>query len=198
MAQKVATEQLTISEWVKGLAAIPVREFTLQNVQDYVVRHAVLPETLDKYSYFSKGSYTRNLIFRNDLFECMTVCWEVGQHSRIHNHRDQNCWMSAPIGQLRVQNYRVDCRDAAHCTCKIIPTDTYDLDAAHPAYVNPIEPVHEVMNLAEFNQRAVSIHIYSKPFDSCEVYLREQGTYSNVPLFYTSEYGKLNSAEKLL
>ena len=37
MAQKVATEQLTISEWVKGLAAIPVREFTLQNVQDYVV-----------------------------------------------------------------------------------------------------------------------------------------------------------------
>jgi len=67
-----------------------------------------------------------------------------------------------------------DRRDAAHGTCKIIPTDTYDLDAAHPAYVNPIEPVHEVMNLAEFNQRAVSIHIYSKPFDSCEVYLRDQ------------------------
>ena len=198
MAGNVAVEQVTIAEWVKGLAVIPVREFTLQNVQDYVVHHSVLPETLDKYCYFSKGSYTRNLIFRNDLFECMTVCWEVGQRSRIHNHRDQNCWMSAPIGQLRVQNYRVDRRDAAHGTCKIIPTDTYDLNATHPAYVNPIEPVHEVMNLAEFNQRAVSIHIYSKPFDSCEVYLREQGTYSNVPLFYTSEYGKLNSAEKLL
>ena len=198
MAQNVATEQLAIADWVKGLAAIPVRDFTLQSVQDYVVRHAVLPETLEKYCYFSKGCYTRNLIFRNDLFECMTVCWEIGQHSRIHNHRDQNCWMSAPIGRLRVQNYRVDRRDVAHGTCKIIPTDTYDLDATHPAYVNPIEPVHEVMNLAEFNQRAVSIHIYSKPFDSCEVYLRDQGTYSDVPLFYTSEYGKLNSTEKLL
>jgi len=198
MAGNVATEQLTITDWVKGLAAFPAREFTLQSVQDYVVHHAVLPDTLDKYCYFSKGSYTRNLIFRNDLFECMTVCWDVGQHSRIHNHRGQNCWMSAPIGRLRVQNYRVDRRDAAHGTCKIIPTDTYDLDAAHPAYVSPIEPVHEVMNLAEFNQRAVSIHIYSKPFDSCEVYLRDQGTYSDVPLFYTSEYGKLNSAEKLL
>ena len=198
MAGNVAVEQVTIAEWVKGLAVIPVRQFTLQNVQDYVVHHSVLPETLDKYCYFLKGSYTRNLIFRNDLFECMTVCWEVGQRSRIHNHRDQNCWMSAPTGRLRVQNYCVDRRDAAHGTCKIIPTDTYDLDAAHPAYVNPIEPVHEVMNLAEFNQRAVSIHIYSKPFDSCEVYLRDQGTYSDVPLFYTSEYGKLNSAEKLL
>src|SRR2546430_16067791 len=106
--------------------------------------------------------------------------------------------MSAPIGQLRVQTNSVDRRDAAHGTCKIIPTDTYDLDAAHPAYVNPIEPVHEVMNLAEFNQRAVSIHIYSKPFASCEAYLRDQGTYSDVPLFYPTEYGKLNSAEKLL
>ncbi len=198
MAQNVATEQLTIAEWVKSLAAIPVREFTLQNVQDYVVRHAVLPETLDKYCYFSKGSYTRNLIFKNDLFECMTVCWEVGQHSRIHNHRDQNCWMSAPIGRLRIQNYRVDNRDASKGTCHIVPTELYDLDAAHPTYVNPMEPVHEVMNLREFHQRAVSIHIYSKPFNTCEVYYRDKGAYLDVPLFFTSEYGKLNPSEKLL
>src|SRR2546430_11558886 len=80
--------------------------FTLQNVQDYVIRHAVHPESLEKYCFFSKGNYTRNLVFRNDLFECMTLCWDIGQHSRIHNHRDQNCWMSAPIGRLRIQNYR--------------------------------------------------------------------------------------------
>jgi cysteine dioxygenase len=198
MAQNVATEQLTITDWVKGLAAIPGRDFSLQNVQDYVIRHAVRPETLDKYCFFSKGNYTRNLIFKNHVFECMTLCWDIGQHSRIHNHRGQNCWMSAPIGRLRVQNYRVDQRDASHGTCKIIPTELYDLDAAHPTYVDPMEPVHEVINLAEFNLRAVSLHIYSKPFDTCEIYSRDQGTYADVPLFYTSEYGKLNSAEKLL
>jgi len=198
MAQHVATEQLTITDWVHGLAAIPERDFTLENVQDYIIRHSVRPETLDKYCYFSKGNYTRNLIFKNEVFECMTICWEIGQASRIHNHRDQNCWMSAPIGRLKVQNFRVDERDNARSTCRILPTDIYEMDAAHPAYVNPLEPVHQVLNLAEFKQRAVSIHIYSKPFDSCEVYLRDQGTYSDVPLFYTSEYGKLNPAEKLL
>jgi len=198
MAPKVAVELLDIADWVKGLAAISERDFTLENVQDYVVRHAVRPATLDKYCYFSKGNYTRNLIFKNDVFECMTICWEIGQHSRIHNHRDQNCWMSAPIGRLRVQNYRVEHRDTAQGTCKIIPTDVYDLDAAHPACVNPMEPVHEVLNLAEFQKRAVSIHVYSKPFESCEVYYRDRGTYADVPLFYTSEYGKLNPAEKLL
>jgi cysteine dioxygenase len=194
----VTTERLGIHEWVKGLAAIPEREFTLANVQNYVLQHAVRPDSLDRYCYFSKGCYTRNLIFKNDVFECMTVCWEVGQHSRVHNHRDQNCWMSVPIGRLRVQNYRVEHRDAAHGTCDLVPTDIFEMDAAHPAYVNPMEPVHEVINDIEFNQRAVSIHVYSKPFDSCEVYLRDKGTYSDVPLFYTSEYGELNPAEKLL
>ena len=52
--------------------------------------------------------------------------------------------------------------------------------------------------IAEFSQRAVSIHVYSKPFDTCEIYQREKGTYADVPLHYTSEYGKLNPAEKLL
>jgi cysteine dioxygenase len=198
MQKQATTESLAIADWVKGLAALRERDFTLQNVQDYIVSHVVRPETLDQYLFFSKGNYTRNLIFKNDVFECMTICWEIGQSSRVHNHRDQNCWMSAPIGKLRVQNFRVNERDAALGTCHILPTDIYDMDAAHPAYVNPLEPVHQVLNLPEFSQRAVSIHVYSKPFDTCEVYQREKGTYADVPLHYTSEYGKLHPDEKLI
>ena len=198
MSKQLAVEQLAISDWVKNLAAIPDRDFTLENVQDYIQRHAVRPETLEKYLFFSKGSYTRNLIFKNDMFECMTICWEIGQFSRIHNHRDQNCWMSAPIGRLKVQNFRVEDHNAANLTCNLTPTDVYIMDAAHPAHVNPLEPVHQVLNLPEYNQRAVSIHVYSKPFDMCEVYYRDKGTYADVPLHYTSEYGRLHPGEKLL
>ena len=198
MTKQLAVEQIAISQWVKNLAAIPEREFTLDNVQNYVLAHQVQPESLEKYCYFSKGNYTRNLIFKNEVFECMTVCWEVGQASRIHNHREQNCWMSVPVGRLRVQNYHVDDRDPSRGTCHLKPTEIFDMDAAHPAYVNPIEPVHEVLNLAEFGRRAVSVHVYSKPFDTCEVYLLEKGTYSDVPLFYTSEYGNLHPDAKLL
>jgi cysteine dioxygenase len=198
MPPQTAVEQLAITDWVNGLAAIPVSNFTLENVQNYILRHAVRPETLEKYLFFSKGNYTRNLIFKNEIFECMTICWEIGQVSRVHNHRDQNCWMSAPIGRLQVQNFRVEEKDPVRGKCRIVATEIYEMDAAHPAYVNPLEPVHQVLNLAEFKQRAVSIHVYSKPFDSCEVYLRDRGTYSDVPLHYTSEYGKLNPTEKLL
>ena len=201
MSEQLAIEQLVIDDWVKGLAAVPDRNFTLENVQNFILHHAVRPESLEKYLFFSKGCYTRNLIFKNDMFECMAICWEVGQFSRIHNHRDQNCWMSAPIGRLKVQNFRVQDRhsDGEHCgTCNLVATDIYEMDAAHPAYVNPLEPVHQVLNLPEYNQRAVSIHVYSKPFDMCEVYYRDKGTYADVPLHYTSEYGKLHPDEKLL
>jgi predicted metal-dependent enzyme (double-stranded beta helix superfamily) len=201
MSEQLVVEQLAISDWVKNLAAIPDRDFTLENVQDYILHHAVRPETLEKYLFFSKGGYTRNLIFKNDVFECMGICWEVGQFSRIHNHRDQNCWMSAPIGRLKVQNFRVEGKQSEdeHCgTCNLVATDIYVMDAAHPAHVNPLEPVHQVLNLKEYNQRAVSIHVYSKPFDMCEVYYRDKGTYADVPLHYTSEYGRLHPDEKLL
>ncbi len=187
-----------IDEWVKRLAAIPAREFTLERVQDFLRLHAVQPETLKPYLFFSKGSYTRNLIFKNDLFEAMTICWDVGQASRIHNHRDQNCWMAVPIGRLRVQNFRVEGRDPARGTCRLAPTDAYEMNPDHPAAVNPLEPVHQVMNLAEFDRRAASIHVYSKPFNSCEIYSLDKGTYFDVPLHYTSEYGQLSPNEKLL
>lgn len=198
MPHPVAAEKLAVGDWVAGLAAIPESGFTLAAVHDYAVRHHIRPETLAPYLFYSKGCYTRNLIFKNTVFECMTICWEVGQFSRIHNHRGQNCWMSTPIGRLRVQNFRVDERDAAHGTCHIAPTNVYDMDPAHPAYVDPDDPVHQVINLPEFGQRAVSVHVYSKPFDTCEVYQREKGTYSDVPLHYTSEYGKLSPGELLL
>jgi cysteine dioxygenase len=198
LQKQLTTRRLSVSDWVKDLASISEPDFTLETVQEYVLNHAVRPETLDKYLFFSKGNYTRNLIFKNSVFECMAICWEIGQASRVHNHRDQNCWMSAPIGRLRIQNFHVDQRDAALGTCHLVPTDFYDMDAEHPAHVNPLEPVHQVLNLPEFKQRAVSIHIYSKPFDTCEVYQREKGTYADVPLHYTSEFGKLNPDEKLL
>jgi cysteine dioxygenase len=198
MPQNIAAGHVSIDDWVTGLAAIPESEFTLQTVQDFVIQHPVQPASLERYLFFSKGSYTRNLIFKNGLFECMTLCWEVGQHSRIHNHRDQNCWMSAPIGRLHIRNYRVENINPSTGDCQITPTDIYQLDASQPTFVNPMEPVHEVMNLPEFNERAVSIHIYSKPFDTCEVYYRDKNKYADVPLFYTSEYGRLNPSEKLL
>lgn len=191
-------QRMEIREWVEKIAAIPAKEFTLSRVNDFVRSSQIQPETLAPYLFYCRTHYTRNLIFKCDLFEVMAICWEVGQVSRIHNHRGQNCWMAVPIGRLRVQNFRVDERNAARGTCRLVPTEFYDMDPEHPGMVQPEEPVHQVLNLAEFSQRATTIHIYSKPYSSCEVYSLEKGTYMDVPLYYSSEYGQLSPEEKLV
>jgi len=190
-------EVMNIDEWVKQLGAIPEKEFTIPRVLEFTQHKAIQPETLAPYIFYANSHYTRNLIYKCKLFEILAICWNIGQVSRIHNHRDQNCWMVTPIGRLRVQNFRVENRDAAHGSCKLIPSDSYIMDAAHPAVVRPEEPVHQVQNLPEFNQPSTSVHIYSYPYDSCEVYSIDKGAYADVPLHYSSEYGKLSADEKL-
>jgi cysteine dioxygenase len=191
-------EMVTIDDFVKQLSGIPPQDFTIPRVLEFTQQKPVKPETLAPYLFYARSHYTRNLIFKCDLFEIMAICWDVGQVSRIHNHRGQNCWMTAPIGRLRVQNFQVCNRDASRGTCKLVATDFYDMDSLHPGVVQPDQPVHQVQNLREFDQRAVSLHIYSYPYSSCEIYLMEKGTYSDVPLHYSSEYGKLSPSEKLM
>lgn len=188
---------LHIDAWVQDLSKIHREQFTLENIEQYLQRHPIRSETLVPYLFYAKNHYTRNLIYKCKLFEVMAICWEVGQSSRIHNHRGQNCWMAVPIGKLRVQNFRVDSQNPAAGTCRLSPSSSYIMDYNHPGTVQREEPVHQVLNLPEFNQRATSIHVYSYPYDSCEIYSLDRGTYSDVPLHYTSEYGKLNPDEKL-
>jgi cysteine dioxygenase len=187
------THQIEIQEFVEGLKSL--RSFVPEEVYEYLKSHPVEPNSLKPFLYFSQATYTRNLIFKNDLFELLALCWESGQASRIHNHRDQQCWMAVPIGTLQVQDFCVKDRNPEAKTCRLEPSKSYPLTPAQPAEVDSNEPVHQVLNLPEFGGRAVSLHIYSRPFDSCEVYYPDKGSYADVPLSYTSEYGKLCSGE---
>jgi cysteine dioxygenase len=197
MSVETAIQIAPIDQFVAGLCAIPEENFRPGTVYDYLKSHPVDEHSLTQYLFFSKKHYTRNLIFKDDLFELVAVCWEVGQASQIHNHHNQNCWMTIPIGKLRVRNFRVLEQKQAAGYCRLEPTDAFDIHKHMPAEVDPAEPVHQVLNLAESNQRAVSLHIYSRPFDRCLVYSLDTSEYREVPLHYTSEYGKLCEGERL-
>jgi predicted metal-dependent enzyme (double-stranded beta helix superfamily) len=191
---ETATRLVTVEEFVAGLQAVP--GFETGAVFEFIKSHPVRPESLRPYLYFSPASYTRNLIFKCEPFELIAICWDVGQASRIHNHRDQQCWMAVPIGKLKNQNYRVLDRDPEKMTCRLEASSSFLITPASPLEVDQEEPVHQVLNLAEWKERAVSLHIYSRPFNTCEVYSLEKGTYCDVPLYYTSEYGKLCAGEQ--
>jgi cysteine dioxygenase len=191
MSSQAVSKPVSIDDFVSALRRFPESAFDrTDQIISFLACTPVASETLQPYLSWDRQHYTRNLIDKTPLYELIAICWEIGQGSSVHNHRDQNCWMAAPIGRLLVENYHVVFQRLEEGKCKLQVTDTIEMNLAHPCAVDPLEPVHRVYNPREFNQRAVSLHVYSRPFDSCMVYSPEQGTCGEIKLHYTTEYGR--------
>ena len=186
-----AVTQLPIQDFISELRKFPGPAFDhTADILAFLQRTSVEPETLAPYLTWDRQHYTRNLIDKTPLYELIAICWEVGQASSVHNHRDQNCWMSVPIGRLLVENFHLASQDLEHGKCELTPTNTVEMNPSRPCAVNPADPVHRVVNAKRFGERAVSLHIYSRPFDTCVVYSPEQGTCGVIQLHYTTVFGK--------
>ena len=184
-------KQVSIQDFVAELQKFPEAAFReTESIRSFLQNVPVNADSLSPYLTWDRQHYTRNLIDKTALYELVAICWEVGQASSVHNHRDQNCWMAVPIGRLQVENFRVLQQDLEAGRCQLESADTVEMNVTHPCAVDPLEPVHRVLNPRHFNQRAVSLHVYSRPFDTCVVYSPEQGTCGEIRLHYTTEYGK--------
>jgi cysteine dioxygenase len=186
-----AAKTVSIQRLVEELRQMPEAMFDqTEPLRRFLAQTPVDATSLDLYLNWSRQHYTRNLIDRTKLYELMAICWEVGQASSVHNHRDQNCWMAVPIGRLQVENFHLVHQDLQGGQCKLEPLNTVEMNIAHPCAVDPADPVHRVVNPREFNQRAVSLHVYSRPFDRCVVYSPEQGTCGEIQLHFNTMFGK--------
>jgi cysteine dioxygenase len=186
-----AIKPVSLQALVEGLRRLPEAAFgPTEPLRRFLADNPVNADSLAPYLTWDRQHYTRNLIDRTPLYELMAICWEVGQASSVHNHRDQNCWMAAPIGRLQVENFHLVHQDLQGGRCQLEPTNTVEMNIAEPCAVDPADPVHRVVNPRAFNQRAVSLHVYSRPFDTCVVYSPEQGTCGEIKLHFNTEYGK--------
>lgn len=186
-----------VQEFAHRLSDIPENDFTHHNVLRFLQEHPVDPASLSAYSYFCSEQYTRNLIHKTPLFELIAVCWDKGQKSSIHNHRDQKCWMAMAYGRLMVHNFTLIQKVPSKSFCELKSSIQFELNPNSPGEVDPEEPIHQVLNLPSFNSRAVSLHIYSRPFDTCEVYDLKTKTYEDMLLVNTTEFGVVKSDLKV-
>jgi cysteine dioxygenase len=186
-----AVKPIPIQDFVAQLRNFPEPAFDrTEELRKFLQEAPVDPDSLSPYLTWDRQHYTRNLIDKTPLYELLAICWEVGQASSVHNHRDQNCWMAVPIGRLQVENFHVVRQDITAGKCTIHATEIVEMNVSQPCAVDPLAPVHRVLNPREFNHRAVSLHVYSRPFDTCVVYSAEQGTCGEIGLHNTTEYGK--------
>jgi cysteine dioxygenase len=186
---------MNIKDFTVQLSDIPEAEFTDNNVLDFLRTNRVDPGSLNPYLYFCEETdhYTRNLIHKTELFELIAICWDIGQKSPIHNHRDQRCWMAVPYGKLQIHNFALVKKDPGTGFCELRSSGQVLMDPGNPQEVDAQEPIHQVLNLPVFGSKAISLHVYSRPFDSCEIYDLKGKKYWDTPLVNTSEYGVLKT-----
>jgi len=176
-----------LDELIAELNSIPEKYFGFETVCDCLHTHPVEERSLQPYLIFHPNHPARNLVFKNDLFEMLVSCWHIGQASPVQSFPERTCWLVLFTGSLRLQSFRVVEENENHC--RLAQADTFELKESWPAVVSPAEPVHQVLNVRQFAQRAVSLHIYSPPVAKGFVYSLKENRRTSMRPTYDSRHG---------
>jgi cysteine dioxygenase len=167
--------QVPVESVVETLRGVPPPQFGPQEICARLQGMLLDPRTLAPYLHFAPRRYTRNLIYRDDLFELIAVCWEPDTASPIHDHAGQLCWLSIQRGALRLENYRSLNGPGPGAGIHLLPNGGIDRAGLGCLDLQQGDnAIHRVSN--PFDERAVSLHVYSRPFDVCIAYDREACT----------------------
>ena len=173
-----------VEQFVDGIRKLSEGLITKQKIYDYLVTYEIRAEDLERFKNWQPDRHTRNKIFRNERIEVMLICWPAGSVTPLHTHNGQLGWMTMIEGKLIVENYRkTDCNrpenqqvvgiDCLAGATRIEMEHLHDEMAIPGGPLNTVDKtqtIHRIINQAEWNQPAVSLHVYSLPIDSCVVF----------------------------
>ncbi len=173
-----------VEQFVAGIEEMSKGLITKQKIYEYLVTYEIRPEDLERFKQWLPDRHTRNKIFRNDMIEVMLICWPIGAVTPLHTHNGQLGWMTMIEGKLVVENYhKVSCNAPENeqvvgidCIAGAtqIEMEHIENELAVPGgplnTVDKTHTIHRIRNLAEWNEPAVSMHVYSRPIDYCVVF----------------------------
>jgi cysteine dioxygenase len=142
------------------------------------------PSEFEPYMFWGPNHYTRNCIAHNKEFELILLCWEEGQKTAIHCHDDQECWVKVLEGSFEETLYSHN-----------VETDELKQISQEEVGVNEVTNVesslifHTLENT--HNGRAMSLHLYMKPIEQCQMFNEKSQEVEIVQPNYYSDGGIL-------
>jgi cysteine dioxygenase len=70
---------ISIDDFIDKLRSFERSLITRDGVLDLCSGVKITDSSLAPYVFFDDAFYTRNMIYRDEFFEVMTICWEPGQ-----------------------------------------------------------------------------------------------------------------------
>lgn len=192
----------SVRDFIEGLRSLESDLITKGRVAQFVADAHLQVEALAPYIFWRENSYTRNLIYQDGLFEVMAISWRSGQKTPVHTHNGQLGWMTVVQGEILTHHYRylrcsapenqnavgMDClAGAGHVELERLDTVRCANDG-RIVTVDKLQTIHQIENADQAGAGCVSLHVYSKPFDSCVAFDMEKHLCWRRPLkFYSSE-----------
>ncbi len=192
---------ISIDDFITKLRSFEAGLIRRNNVLDFCNSVQISDASLAPYTFFDDHFYTRNLIYRDDLFEVMAICWQPHQRTAVHTHNGQLCWMMTQRGNIKVVDYKwLGCDHPEHqnvvgIDC-VAGSDHVKLErlrevecctGGEVVTADKLQTIHQLFNADE---PTTSIHIYSRPIDSCVAFDMEANHCYRRQLSYFSKHGK--------
>ena len=131
-------------------------ELTLTMIQKILGEPFSL-RNFQRFTLFKEQKYQRNTVLWYPTFELVCICWLPGQASSIHSHGVTSGGMRVVQGSVFEENY-----SNAHEK----PLNRVIHEVGRCGWVTP-NTLHRVGNAS--NSPAVTIHLYSPPFQTAAV-----------------------------
>lgn len=120
-------------------------------------------EQLSKFTQFNDTCYQRNLICEGPFYHLLAICWRSGQRSPIHNHAYSTCGLLVLEGVATETIFE-------HTPCgQVKAVFSHDLHTGHVCASQDAD-THQVSNLQETGCDLVTLHIYSPPLLSMQMF----------------------------
>jgi len=151
-----------------------------------------------KFAKFDRYKYTRNLVDEgNGRFNLMLLCWGPSHVSCVHDHTDAHCFMKVLDGDLEETRYDWPSSEEGNTEeelegqgrTPLRETGRSRLPCNGVCYINDSLGLHRVSNPSHADG-AVSLHVYSPPFDTCQIFDESTGRKTRCNVTFYSKFGQ--------
>lgn len=145
-------------EYLEGLTQRPALSEVTQQLESF----DITTEELGDYVQFHSSKYQRNLIFQNEHFQLICLCWKSGQKSHIHDHAESSCGIKVVTGIIsetvfeRNSEGYIEPVSTTHFGKGVLGSEDSD--------------IHQISNLQGPDQDLVTIHCYAPPLKKMKVF----------------------------
>ena len=191
-------------DFVEGLQELERHPITSSRVHDFLIGAPLRAQALQPYLFWNTGAYTRNLIYRDAFFEVLALCWLPGQKTPVHSHNGQLGWITVIQGEVVCRDYqfvrarseqvRPDATGLRRVGVELTGTAQHQADGK-VVMVDRRRTTHQIENVEGSKCGSITLHIYSKPIDSCAVFEPMKRCCERRSLHYYSVGGTVLSPE---